>query len=112
MKKAKKKAERRDLPFDEFVKWPPEFAVLTDQPLTPEQTEAAFEADTFDFRYKLGPLYDILRSADTKTNRRAEKRNLNPSKPETISSRMRIRQDCTFPKCSRSRSSCPQKRSR
>ena len=67
MSKAKKKADRRDLPFDEFVKWPPEFTVLTDQPLTPEQTEAAFEADTFDFRYKLGPLYDILRSADTKT---------------------------------------------
>lgn len=67
MAKAKKKAERRDLPFDEFVKWPAEMTVLTDQPLTPEQAEEAFEADTFGFRYKLVPLYDILRSTETKT---------------------------------------------
>jgi hypothetical protein len=67
MTKAKKRTDRRDLPFDEFVKCPPELNVLTDHPLTPEQTEEAFEADTFDFRYKLGPLYDILRSPETKT---------------------------------------------
>ena len=63
MAKAKKQTDRRDLPFDEFVKWPPELTVLTDQPLTTEQTEEAFEADMFGFRYKLGPLYDMLRSA-------------------------------------------------
>ena len=64
MAKVKKQTDRRDLPLDEFVKRPPELTVLTDHPLTPSE---AFDADTFNFRYRLGPLYDILRSADTKT---------------------------------------------
>lgn len=67
MAKRKEKTGRRGLPFDEFVKWPPELTVLTDQPLTPKQSKEAYEADTFGFRYKLGPLYDILRSSDTQT---------------------------------------------
>jgi len=64
MAKAKKKADRRDLSFDEFVKRPPELTVLTDHPLTPAE---AFKADTFNFRYKLGPVFDILRHPVTKT---------------------------------------------
>jgi hypothetical protein len=67
MAKAKKQTDRRDLPFDEFVKWAPELTILADHPLIPEHIEEAFEADTFGFRYKLGPLYDILRSAETET---------------------------------------------
>ena len=50
--------------FDEFVKEPPKLTVLTDHPLTPDE---AFDADTFNFRYKVGPIYDILRHPATKT---------------------------------------------
>jgi Leucine-rich repeat (LRR) protein len=64
MAEAKKETERDSLTFDEFVKRKPELTVLTDHPLTPEE---AFEADTFNFRYKLGPIFDILRHPATKT---------------------------------------------
>ena len=58
------KIESPALTFEEFVKRPPVLTVLTDHPLTPAE---AFKADTFNFRYKLGPVFDILRHPDTKT---------------------------------------------
>jgi hypothetical protein len=67
MAKAKKKSDLPDLTFDEFVKRPPELTVLTDHPLTGEEIEESFADDPFDFRYKLGPAFDILRHPGTKT---------------------------------------------
>ena len=64
MVEANQEKERGNLTFDEFVRRKPELTVLTDHPLTPAK---AFKADTFNFRYKLGPVYDILRHPDTKT---------------------------------------------
>jgi len=67
MAKAKKKTEPHDLTFDEFVKRAPELTVLSDHPLTGEEIEESFPDDPFNFRYKLGPAFDILRHPDTKT---------------------------------------------
>jgi len=63
MSKAKKTV-RPVLTFEDFVKRPPKLTILTDQPLKPAE---AYDADTFNFRYKLGPLFDILRHSRTKT---------------------------------------------
>lgn len=63
MQKAKKTV-RPALTFEDFVKQPPKLTILTDQPLKPAE---AYDADTFNFRYKLGPLFDILRHSRTKT---------------------------------------------
>lgn len=64
MARAEKQNDPGVMTFEEFVKRAPELTVLTDQPLTPDE---AFDADTFNFRYKLGPLFDILRHPRTKT---------------------------------------------
>jgi len=67
MAKAKKKTEPRDLTFEEFVQRPPELTVLTDHPLTGEEIEETFADDPFNFCYKLGPAFDVLRHSGTKT---------------------------------------------
>jgi len=67
MAKAKKEKEQDALLFDEFVKRSPELTVLTDHPLTVDQVEETFADDPFNFRYKLGPAFDILRHPGTKT---------------------------------------------
>ena len=67
MAKGKKERNRGDLAFEEFVKRPPELTVLTDHPLTGEEIEDSFADDPFNFRYKLGPVFDILRHPGTKT---------------------------------------------
>ncbi len=67
MAKAKKKTKPRDLTFEEFVKQPPELTVLTDHPLSGQEIEETFADDPFNFRYKLGPVFDILRHPGTKT---------------------------------------------
>ena len=56
-------------PFETFAKRTPKISVLTDQPLSAEQIRELFESDPFNFRYKLGPVYDILRhkKPNTKT---------------------------------------------
>jgi len=64
MAEDQKQTKRGSLTFDEFVNRKPELTVLTDHPLTPVE---AFEADTFNLRYKLGPVFDILRHPSTKT---------------------------------------------
>jgi len=60
---AKKATEKHpgDMTFDGFVKRPAKLTILPDQPLTAEQIKKIFRADPFNFRYKLGPVYDILR---------------------------------------------------
>jgi hypothetical protein len=67
MAKAKKKPELRDLTFEKFVQRPPELTVLTDHPLSGEEIEESFADDPFNFRYKLGPVFDILRHPGTIT---------------------------------------------
>jgi hypothetical protein len=47
--------------FNEFVMAKPDLSALADHPLTLEQVEETFEHDPFNFRYKLGPVYHILR---------------------------------------------------
>lgn len=64
MEKAKEKNNPGDMTFEQFVKRPPELTVLTDQPLTAENTKETFADDPFNFRYKLGPVFDILRYQD------------------------------------------------
>ena len=64
MARAEKQNDPGVMTFEEFVKRAPELTVLTDQPLMPVE---AFDADTFNFLYKLGPLFDILRHPRTKT---------------------------------------------
>ena len=56
-----KKTVRPALTFEDFVKRPPKLTILTDQPLTAEQVRKLFKSDPFNFRYKLGPVFDILR---------------------------------------------------
>jgi len=53
--------------FETFATHKPELTVLTDHPLTDTQTKDFFELDPFNFRFKLGPVFDILRHPDTKT---------------------------------------------
>jgi hypothetical protein len=60
------KTTSKETELDRFVARPPGLTVLTDQPLTDEQVAAFFERDPFNFRYKLGPVYDILRYRDPK----------------------------------------------
>jgi hypothetical protein len=67
MTEAKEEKQQRVLTFDEFVKQKPELTVLTDHPLTAKEIEKTFMDDPFNFRYKLGPVFDILRHPDTKT---------------------------------------------
>jgi hypothetical protein len=62
MEKAEEQTDHPDLAFEEFVKLPPKLTIFTDQPLTAEQIKKLFNADPFNFRYKLGPVYDILRN--------------------------------------------------
>lgn len=64
MAKAEKQNDPGDMTFEQFVKRAPELTVLTDQPLTAEDTEETFTDDPFNFRYKLGPVFDILRYRD------------------------------------------------
>jgi len=52
--------------FEAFVRQRPELTVLTDHPLTDKQTKDFFDLDPFNFRFKLGPVFDILRHPDTK----------------------------------------------
>lgn len=47
-----------------FVHSEPQLTVLTDHALAPEQAAVIFAHDPFNFRYKLGPIYDILRHED------------------------------------------------
>ena len=63
MEKAKEQNDPGDMTFDQFVKRPPELTILTDHPLTAAE---AFDADAFNFHYKLGPVFDILRHPGTK----------------------------------------------
>jgi hypothetical protein len=53
--------------FETFARRKSELTVLTDHPLTDSQTKAFFKLDPFNFRFKLGPVFDILRHPDTKT---------------------------------------------
>ena len=53
--------------FEMFARRKPELTVLTDHPLTDKQTKNFFELDPFNFRFKLDPVFDILRHPDTKT---------------------------------------------
>lgn len=64
MAREEKQNDPGDMTFKEFVKRTPELTVLTDQPLTVEATEETFTDDPFNFRYKLGPVFDILRYRD------------------------------------------------
>ena len=64
MAEANEKKASGTLTFEEFVKSPPKLTVLTDHPLTAAQ---AFNADKFNLRLKLGPVYDIIRYPKTKT---------------------------------------------
>ena len=50
--------------FIQFARNDPRLTILTDHALTYQQAPAMFERDLFDFRYKLGPVYDLLRYAD------------------------------------------------
>jgi hypothetical protein len=63
MAKAKAYAAQSGNP-DEFVRSEPKLTVLTDHALRHEEVSEAFEHDPFNFRYKLGPVYDILRYKD------------------------------------------------
>lgn len=56
-----KKTVRPAFTFKEFVQRRPRLSILTDQPLTAEQIKKLFSDDPFNFRYKLGPVFDILR---------------------------------------------------
>ncbi|TKJ36730.1 MAG: hypothetical protein CEE38_10520 [Planctomycetes bacterium B3_Pla] len=67
MEKAEEQNDPGNMTFEQFVKRPPELAVLTDHPLTAEDTKETFADDPFNFRYKLGPVFDILRDTSTKT---------------------------------------------
>ena len=59
---AKKRAKgKKETAFEKFAQRPPELTVLTDHPLAAEEAGADFETDPFNFRYKLGPVYDIVR---------------------------------------------------
>jgi len=60
-------AKVRKNEFETFARRKPELTVLTDHPLTDKQTKEFFDLDPFNFRFKLGPVYDILRHPDTKT---------------------------------------------
>lgn len=59
------KAGKND--FETFARHKPELTVLTDHPLTVAQTRAFFDLDPFNFRFKLGPVFDILRHPKAKT---------------------------------------------
>jgi hypothetical protein len=48
---------------NKFAAREPELTVLTDQPLEPNETYR----DSFNLRYRFGPVYDILRHPDTQT---------------------------------------------
>jgi len=61
MAKAKRHTRGRGSSFGEFVKSEPELTALTDGALRREEISKVFEHDPFNFRYKLGPAYDILR---------------------------------------------------
>ncbi len=50
--------------FTRFACNEPKLAILTDHALTSQQASAVFEQDLFNFRYKLGPIYDLLRYDD------------------------------------------------
>jgi hypothetical protein len=64
MPKAKRRTHGRGNSFGDFVKSEPELTVLTDGALRREEVSKVFEHDPFNFRYKLGPVYDILRYKD------------------------------------------------
>jgi hypothetical protein len=60
------KSEARDKRIEEFKKFAagkPELTVLTDHALKPQETHR----DSFNLRYRLGPVYDILRYPGTQT---------------------------------------------
>ena len=61
MAKAKRHTRGRGNSFGEFVESEPELTALTDGALRREEVSKVFEHDLFNFRYKLGPVYDILR---------------------------------------------------
>ena len=48
--------------FERFARSEPKLTVLTDHSLTPDQASS----DAFELRYRVGPIYDIIRSPDTK----------------------------------------------
>ncbi|MDI9432527.1 MAG: P-loop NTPase fold protein [Planctomycetota bacterium] len=60
MARAKKSAKGKS-DFETFVKRPAELTVLTDHPMPADEAKAGFERDPFNLRYKLGPVYDIVR---------------------------------------------------
>ncbi len=64
MAKAKGHTRGRGSSFGDFVKSTPELTVLTDGALRRDEVSQVFEHDPFNFRYKLGPVYDILRYKD------------------------------------------------
>lgn len=61
MAKTKKTGAKGKSDFERFVERPAELTVLTDHPMPCEEAKAGFELDPFNFRYKLGPVYDIVR---------------------------------------------------
>ncbi|MHC4570053.1 MAG: KAP family P-loop NTPase fold protein [Planctomycetota bacterium] len=78
MAKAEEQSDLGDMTFEQFVKRTPQLTVLTDQPLTPEDTKETFTDDPFNFRYKVGPVFDILRYRDpvSKNKEKVEQRDL------------------------------------
>jgi hypothetical protein len=60
--------------FDTFVQSDPKLTVLTDHALRPEEVSGVFEHDPFNFRYKLGPVYDILRYKDPRDGEHQDSR--------------------------------------
>jgi len=58
-----KAIDKRIQEFQQFAARGPELTVLTDHALKPEETYR----DSFNMRYRLGPVYDILRHPDTQT---------------------------------------------
>jgi len=66
MEKPVRDSQRKitNVTFTEFVMTKLHLSALADHPLTLEQVEDVFERDPFNFRYKLGPVYHILRYKD------------------------------------------------
>lgn len=62
MEEAKETGELSEI--ERFANEQPKLTVLTDHPLASDE---AFDTDTFNLCYKLGPVYDIIRHRGTKT---------------------------------------------
>ena len=74
MAKKRKRAPTKKSAFDDFARRKPKLTVLTDHPLATDDAETTFEADPFDFRYKLGPVYDIVRYKDPREEKDRDRR--------------------------------------